>query len=241
MTELNPDSPIPLYHQLENVIKEKIDAKQFKPGEQIPSERDLSEKYDVSRMTIKKAIDKLVEQGILHRKRGKGTFISKEENRIDTLQELIGFNKRVKMLGDKPSSILLERKLIKSDDFISKKLNIAKESDIIFTRRIRLSNEIPKAYEESYIPKDICPKILEIDLERESIYNTFMETGNRPTKARQKIEAISVDEPIKEVLNMEIGTPILKIDRITFSGEKPIQFSINFDSGIQHSVVTNSN
>jgi len=240
MTDLNPNSPIPLYHQLENVIREKIDTKEFELGEQIPSERDFSEKYNVSRMTIKKAIDQLVEQGILHRKRGKGTFISEEENRVDTLQELIGFNKRVRMLGNNPSSILLERKITRSNDFISKKLNIARDSDIIFTRRVRLVNEVPKAYEESYIPKDLCPKILEIDLEKKSIYNTLMGSGYKPTKARQKIEAILVDKPIKEVLKMEIGTPILKIDRITFSGEKPIQFSINFDSGIQNSVVTNS-
>ena len=87
--KLDNNSPLPLYYQLENIIKKRIEEGIYKVDEKIPSERTLSEELNISRMTISKAINNLVEEGILYRKRGQGTFVSK--NKIDFFPGLMGF------------------------------------------------------------------------------------------------------------------------------------------------------
>ena len=169
--KLDENSPFPLYYQLENLIREKIENGTFKVDEKIESERKLSEKLNLSRMTISKAINNLVEEGILYRKRGQGTFVSK--HKVDFFPGLKGFTKIIKDKGMTPSSKVITQDLIIPDKHICEKLNISENDKVIFTERLRLADDQIINLEKSYIPYSLCPNLLDTDLTSESIYKLF--------------------------------------------------------------------
>ncbi|AGB40263.1 transcriptional regulator [Halobacteroides halobius DSM 5150] len=233
---LDEDSPIPLYYQLENLIREKIENGKYKVGDKIPSERKFSEKVNLSRMTIRKAIGNLVEKGILERRRGQGTFVS--DSKLDSFPGLIGFNEHIEMKNMTPSSKVIEQKTIPANYEIAENLKIEEGEEVILTSRLRLADGNPIGFEKSYIPYYICPKLKEIDLSQGSIYQTLTAEGYKPNKANQEIEAILADKHITELLGGKVDQPILKNTRVTFSGNTRVEFSFNFYRGDKYSIHT---
>ncbi len=224
--KLDENSPIPLYYQLENLIREKIENGTFKVDEKIESERKLSEKLNLSRMTISKAINNLVEEGILYRKRGQGTFVSK--HKVDFFPGLKGFTKIIKDKGMTPSSKVITQNLIIPDKHICEKLNISENDKVIFTERLRLADNQIINLEKSYIPYSLCPNLLDTDLTSESIYKLLSSSGYRPSKAKEKIQAILCDEELSKLLKININNPILKRKRITNSKDTVIEYTFNY-------------
>ncbi len=233
---LDESSPIPLYYQLENAIRKKIEEGQYQPGAKIPSERKLSEKIDLSRMTIRKAISNLVEKGILERRRGQGTFVS--EDKLDSFPGLIGFNEHIELKGMTPSSEVVEQKVLVPKNEIAQKLKLADNKEVILTARLRLADGNPIGYEKSYVPKSICPRLLEVDLATGSIYQCLTEADNKPTRATQEIEAILADSHLADLLDGKVDQAILKNTRVTLSGTTPVEFSYNFYRGDKYSIHT---
>ncbi len=235
---LDENSPIPLYYQLENLIKEEIEEGNYKEGEKIPSERKLSELSNLSRMTVRKAVENLVKEGILERKRGQGTFVS--ANNLENSAGLIGFTESVKSHGMIPNNTVIRQQLIEPNAEISQRLNLGQGEKVILALRLRLADNEIWGLEESYIPYAICPKLLDIDISQRSIYRTLKEEGHKPTKATNEIEAISADEYLSSLLEVKQGKPILKNYRTTFSYERPINFSYNYYRGDKYTITTNS-
>ncbi|WP_459838241.1 GntR family transcriptional regulator [Halanaerobaculum tunisiense] len=236
--ELNENSPIPLYYQLENIIRERIEKEEYQVGDKIPSLAELSNKFNLSKMTVSKAINNLVEEGILYRERGKGTFVSEEK--IDDFSDFKGFSKTMKSRGLEPETKVLSQEVIYPKEVICDKLEIPKSQKVILTVRLRLADDIPIAFEKSFIPQTVCPRLLEIDLAEGSIYNTLKEEGYKLTGTIQEIEAIESDEYLSDLLEMEIGKPVLKRNRVTLAQDKRVEFSFNFYPGDRYSIISKS-
>jgi GntR family transcriptional regulator len=137
-----------------------------------------------------------------------------------------------------PSSKVIEHKIINVSSEIAEKLSIESGDKVILTSRLRLADNCPIGFEKSYIPYHVCPKLIDLDLSEKSIYRTLTNEGYKPTKANQEIEAILADEHITDLLGGDIGKPILKNTRITYSGERPVEFSFNFYRGDKYSIHT---
>lgn len=238
--KINDNTPIPLYYQLENIIREKIENEEYKVDEKIPSERNLSDQFNLSRMTVSKAINNLVEEGILYRKRGRGTFVAKKK--VDFFPDLMGFAENMIRKGMKPSSKVISQNVILPNSIICNKLKISDKEKVILTERIRLVDDEIIALEKSFVPYSIGKKLLDIDLSKESIYRLLNNEGHKPTKAQQEIGAILSNEDMSNLLQIEEGSAILKRERVTFSKERPIEFSLNFYRGDRYSMtITTSN
>ncbi|MCY6369272.1 GntR family transcriptional regulator [Clostridium ganghwense] len=238
--KLDENSPIPLYYQLENIIRKKIEDAEYRVGEKIPSERKLSEELNLSRMTVSKAISNLVEEGVLYRKRGQGTFVCKKK--IDFFPGLLGFIEIMERKGMKPSSKVISQEIITPNKTICEKLQISENEKVILTSRLRLADNEIIAFEKSFVPYSMCSKLLEVDLSKESIYKCLTEEGHKPTKATQEVGAVLSDERLGELLKIGTGEPILKRERITYSDSKVIEFSFNFYRGDMYSmIITASN
>ena len=237
--KLDDNSPIPLYYQLENIIKKRIEESIYKVDEKIPSERTLSEELKISRMTISKAISNLVEEGILYRKRGQGTFVSK--NKIDFFPGLIGFTEIMENKGMKPSSKVISQSIIMPDKHLCEKLQITENAEVIFTQRLRLADNEIINLEESYVPYSLCPKLLEADLSVESIYKLLTDEGYKLSKAEQEVQAILSNNELSELLQINVDEPILKRKRITYSKDKPIEYSLNYYRGDVYTMVMTIN
>lgn len=114
---INKHSPVPIYHQIEEQLKAMIDKGELQPDMLLPSEREYSETFGISRMTVRQALSNLVSQGYLYRQKGKGTFVSKQKIK-QPLQGLTSFSEDMKSRGRKPSSKLLRFEIIKADEHI---------------------------------------------------------------------------------------------------------------------------
>jgi GntR family transcriptional regulator len=175
MVTLNESSGIPLYVQVVEELNKKIQDGEYLPGERIPPEAQLCERFGVSRITIRRAIRKLVEENVLYTKQGKGTFVNpiKIKRR---LPKLYSFSEDMRELGLTPSSRVLEQTVEKADEETVDLLKLP-EADRLVNRivRVRMANNIPILIERSFIPHYLCPDLLKESFETRSLYGALAE------------------------------------------------------------------
>ncbi|WP_328589513.1 GntR family transcriptional regulator [Priestia abyssalis] len=224
MFKVDKDSLLPIYYQIEEGMKELIAREELKPGDLVPSERELAERYDVSRMTVRQAINNLVNDGYLVRQRGKGTFVA--HSKIEQgLQGLTSFSEDMRARGMSPSSKLLEFNRIKASMTIAAKLKIGEGESVYEIKRVRLADDIPMAYEMLYISEELVPDLTEEAL-GSSIYEYMENTLNiRIAKGEQVLEASLARKNEAAILQIKEGASVLLIERTSYmENEKPVEF-----------------
>lgn len=216
---IKKDSPLPIYYQLEQGIRNLIENKQLKSGDAIPSEREYSQLYGISRMTVRQAINNLVNDGYLERIRGKGTFVAFEKIE-QPLKGLTSFSEDMRSRGLEPSTCILHFSIVDAGQKEASLLEIAEGSSIIKIERLRLADQEPMAYESLILPYDLVPG-LTAEIAQGSIYE-YVESklGLRITSAIQELQATTVRKKAAEQLNIHEGAAILSIQRKSFLENK---------------------
>ncbi|MCM3411275.1 GntR family transcriptional regulator [Metabacillus litoralis] len=212
---IDKHSPLPLYYQLEERIKKSIISEELQPGDVLPSERELSENYQISRMTVRQAITNLVNKGYLYREKGKGTFVSSQKFE-QNLQGLTSFTEDMKARNLVPGSKLLHFEISPAIEEIKEWLSLEEEELIYKIKRLRLANDEPIAVETSYLPVKLIPGLTP-DILGNSLYK-YIEDDLQLSigHAAQTVEAAIVrDEDIKH-LNVNKNVPVLLIQRETY-------------------------
>jgi GntR family transcriptional regulator len=220
-----PFAQKPLYEQIKDYILLNIQSGMFQPDTRIPSERELSEQFSVSRMTVTKALAELTHAGILYARVGKGTFVSAE--RIDQqLEALTSFSEDMSRRGQRASSrVLLAREGQATED-VARYLGGLPGLPIIILQRVRLADDEPIALETCTLNAALCPRILQRhDFAHESLYGVLRaEYGILMRHAEQTLEARAATEPEARALEISPGSPILSILRVTYSDEeRPVE------------------
>ncbi|MBB5174709.1 GntR family transcriptional regulator [Texcoconibacillus texcoconensis] len=221
---IDKQSPIPIYYQLEEWVKHNIERGEWEEGMMIPSERELAEKHEVSRMTIRQAINNLVNAGYLSREKGKGTFV--EPNKIEQpLQGLTSFTEDMEARGMKPGARLLSIGIVSATEMVANRLDISEGSQVFELRRVRLADDQPMALEATYLPVELVPEFSET-IANHSLYDYIEnELGFEVEKATQSIEASIVSDEERDVLGLESGDPVLLIERCTsLKDGRPLEF-----------------
>ncbi|MDR4945782.1 GntR family transcriptional regulator [Neobacillus cucumis] len=212
---INKNSPIPIYYQLEELIKVLIEKGELKPGDALPPEREYAEKYHISRMTVRQAFTDLVNEGYLYRQQGKGTFVA--ERKIEQgLQGLTSFTEDMIARGLKPGSKLVKFEMIPASSQIAGQLKIAEYGPVYEISRIRLADDVPMALETNYISANLIKGITE-DIVNESLYAYIEEKLNlRIVSATQTIESSIASQSEANNLNIKKGSPVLLIQQNTY-------------------------
>jgi GntR family transcriptional regulator len=222
---LNTNSPIPLYFQLQEILRKKILRGQFKPGELIPTEKELQEKYGVSRITVRNAINGLVIENLLTKKQGRGTIVPLQPMLEDGNPKLQSFTEKMAKQGVKISSKVLDVLRIPATERITEHLRKNAGEEIIYLKRLRMVDEEPIALFENYI----CTStgVNENDDFNGSIYSLFEEKNDiKISCAERTIEAGIVRSEDAQLLGIAEGDPILIISYITYdSGNNPIEYA----------------
>ncbi|NPC94768.1 GntR family transcriptional regulator [Bacillus sp. WMMC1349] len=212
---IKKDSHIPIYYQIETEIKKLVESANLKPGDLIPSEREFAEKYGVSRMTVRQAINNLVNEGILVRQRGKGTFISRPKIE-QTLEGLTSFSEDMKSRGMSPGTKMLGFQIMNCDQRMALKLQINEGASVYEVKRIRLADGIPMAYEISYLPVDLIKGLTE-EIMYASLYDYIENTLLlKIIRATQTLEPSIAYKAESESLDIDEGTPVLLIERYSY-------------------------
>lgn len=211
---INKKSPIPVYYQLKNIILKKIGEGEYAPGSLIPSERDLGESLNISRMTVRQALNQLVSEGVLYREKGKGTFVSKGKIQQNNI---MSFSDTVRQKGLMPSTeiIAFQKELERYD--IKEILEIGRDEVIYVIKRLRLANDLPIAIEEAFIPEKYCPGLEDFDL-KSSLYRIIKEQYSYTVNyIDNTIEASRPTKEEKELLKVNASLPILRINGISYT------------------------
>jgi GntR family transcriptional regulator len=212
---INKNSPIPIYYQLEEIIKGLIEQGELKTGDMLPSEREYATQHEISRMTVRQAITKLVNDGYVYRKKGTGTFVA--EKKIEQpLQGLTSFTEDMKARGMDPSNRLIYFRVVPAPSYIAISLNISEGAPVFEIQRIRLADGVPMALETNYLSESLNPGLSE-EVVQSSLYDYIENTLNHKiAEATQIIESSIVSEKEIELLEVKKGSPVLLIERKTF-------------------------
>src|SRR5689334_13002812 len=167
---LRREAPTPLYLQLKNALVADIDAGQYKPHDRLMSERELGEKFKVSRMTVRQALTAMIRDGILYTQVGKGTYVSESKIKQE-LQMLTGFTQDMAARGTVASGQVLEARIIPATLTLAAIFSMPMNAELVLLSRLRLSDGIPLAIEEVCLRHQVCPSILNFDFSKESLYN----------------------------------------------------------------------
>ena len=210
------DEKLPKYYLVKKAIVENIDNEVYDSKEPIPSERELMETYQVSRITIRKAIDELVTEGYLYKVQGKGTYVKTDEG-SNNLFSITSCTEDVLKLGLTPSKKVVVSELVDANVKRAKALEITTSDNVYMIGRILYADKEPLNYTLTFLPEKIFPGLSKYDLKKESLYQIITEVyGVKITKARRTIEAIGAQDEIAEYLDIEEGTPIILFRCITY-------------------------
>ncbi|MBA2442374.1 MAG: GntR family transcriptional regulator [Rubrobacter sp.] len=218
-----------LYHQVLTELLGAIDSGGIEVGERLPSEADLVERYGVSRTTARRALDELRRQGMVRREPGRGTFLANPQLRSD-LAYLYSFSDEIKRWGYTPGARLVSREVVEADERVSDRLSVEVGERVLYVRRLRLADGRPIFVCDSHLPISRFPELEAADYGSTSLHKLFEETtGRRVAKARQWILAASIPPDIASLLEVEPGTPVLKVERVAlYENEVPVEEVVAF-------------
>jgi GntR family transcriptional regulator len=165
--------PTPLYYQLIQILKHQIESHNLKPGDVIPTEQELMEKYDISRATVRQAILQLVNDGYLRREKSKGTFVTAPPGKFRFLQGLSGFSTEMNRRGTPHGSKILFKAIVSATDKVAERLAIPPGEQVFYIQRLRIVNDQPFLIDRHYIPYRLVPGIELIMADDVSLYHTL--------------------------------------------------------------------
>jgi GntR family transcriptional regulator len=215
---LNRDNPVPLYHQLELILKENIEAGVWNENERIPSEHDLSKQYGVSRVTVRAVLTKFVNDGFLYRIQGKGTYVSAPKI-VTSNVSYTGIREQLEILGFNTTTKVIQICEVHASTSVRKKLNLNSDDDkVIFIERVRFVNDIPFSLHRSYLPTFIGASIQEEQLVNEQLCVILSrDYGYNRTRVVETLESTIGDSYETSLLEVNNNHPLLLLEDIIYS------------------------
>ncbi len=214
-----------LYLQLYEIIKKKIETKEWPVGSQIPTEDELCKMFNVSRATVRTAVLELVRQGYMKRQQGKGTFVYKSAI-SEGLAMLTNFKEVMLEEGLNLSMNILARTVMLPENDLNKKLNITRDKHIIYIKKLWTIDNEPVLLKEIYIPYNICPLLLEEHIENKSIFDLFEKKyGIKITSVKNYIDIAYPNVNESHLLKMQEGSATLLITQYCYSGGTQIMYA----------------
>jgi len=214
---LSEDSTVPLYFQLITLFKRQIHSGMLKPGDMVPSEGQLCAQFGVSRSTVRQALNQLVEENLIIRRRGKGSFIASQKlNR--NLNHLYSFSEDMLSLGMKPQSRVLESTVVTAPDDVVSSLRLPSNNTKVFKlTRLRLANNEPILMETTYIPLYLAPDIISEDFTSTSLYKILeLKYNLNLYRAVETVESVRLNKETSSLLKCKSTSGAFSIQRIAY-------------------------
>ena len=225
MIAIIPDSPVSFYQQLYSILRKEIARGTWKPGERMPSEMELIRIYGVSRITVRQAFDLLVNEGLVYRRRGSGTFVTMPPIEHG-LNRIISFTEDMQRRGLHPRTRILSSPLEPASTIVAARLGIETGTELAVLERLRLADGTPMSVEHSRLVHRHCPGILDGDYTSTPLHEALRDRyGIRLVRASQAIRAVNADGKLSEILAVAEGTPLFYIERVSFQqGGIPVEY-----------------
>lgn len=210
-------SSVPLYIQIQDKLYEQIRSGQLLPGTRVPSELELVNAYNVSRMTARKALDGLVVKGHLFRRRGKGTFVA-DDVMSYVLSTILSFSGTLRAHGYEVITRVLRQEIIPGSPTVTEKLELKPGSPVVLVRRLRYVDGRPAAIHTSFMDHRVYAPILQMDLSSESLLACIERvSGTRIAYTKDSVRAAVVSSEDTDLLEIPKTSPILEVEGLAFN------------------------
>ena len=225
-------SPIPLYTQIKDQLRRSILDGTYRPHQQMPSESATMAMFKVSRITVRQALGDLQKEGLIFKIHGKGSFVSKPKAFQD-LARLQGFGEAMSSKGYESYNQVISFKIVQAPKQVAERLRVAPRSSVAEIKRVRYLNREPISLDVTYLPSEIGERLRNEDLASRDIFLIIEnDYGIGLGNADLQIEAMLADASLAVPLQIEEGTPILCIQRLTFTtDQQPLDFEYLYYRG----------
>ena len=229
---VDKSSVIPLYYQLADYLRDRIASNEIKSGELLPSEFELMKQLEISRGTVRQAVQQLALEGLVERYPGKGTFVSIPKIEQNANKKMGFFALSMKEAGRTPSAKILKVEEFKAPRNIQKILNLPYGAKIVGIQRVRYVDGEPWVIEMEYFRQDVGQHLLHDNLSG-SIYNLLQDKYSYIIeRSKNSIEAILAEEENAELLNIAVGSPLLEVKRLVYLADgEPFEYAIDLMRG----------
>ncbi len=216
---IDRNSPIPLYMQLEDILRTALINHEWAVNTPISSELELSKTYNLSRMTVRSVLTTLVNEGLLYRVQGKGTFVAEPKIATRSLAYM-GIREQLESMGYETSTELVSFKRIHADASLANVLSIPSGEEIQYIERVRSIKDDPISIHKSYIPQRLCPTLTDELMETEQLCVIMAQEFNlKAEKVSESLSAILANEREAELLLVEPRHPLLMLEDINRTAE----------------------
>jgi GntR family transcriptional regulator len=224
-------SALPLYTQIRESIRRSVLDGSYPPHSQMPSEAQMMERFGVSRITVRQALSDLQREGLIFKVAGKGSFVAKPKA-FQSLSRLQGFGEAMTPAGYETYSKVLSARRVPANETVARNLQIKVGSAVFEIQRLRFLNREPISVDISWFPLALGKRLAREDLPTRDIF-VILENdyGHVLTHADVSIEAISASEPLARQLRTAEGSPLLRIERLTHTGDQPLDYEHLFYRG----------
>ncbi|MFM8322699.1 MAG: GntR family transcriptional regulator [Chloroflexota bacterium] len=231
MAALVKTEGIPLYVQIRNTLRDDILNQVLLPGQKLPSEDELAARFNVSRMTVRQGVADLIDDGLLYRRHGVGTFVAHPHIERDH-SHLSNFVETARTEGIDLRVRLLSAEVTQAKLRVARALSLPEGELVIRVQTLRETAGAPITLHDSYVPYRLFPQLLQENLETKHLWEIFESYGKRVRRAVEIVEARQVDDELAGLLGMAEGDPILYKERTVFLDDgTPVDFSFCFNRG----------
>jgi GntR family transcriptional regulator len=230
---LDERSPVPLYYQLQELIRSRIESGEWPPGQQVPPEAELCREFSVSRGTVRQALAELVREGLLNRRRGKGSFVASPKITQDLLSSAGLSSHAQEVLGSELGTRLISVQVIPAGRRLAEKLRVSEGSDVVQIRKVKVAGDQPFFLVTSYVPSSVCPGLeLEEHTHGSLIDLVEQRCGAQAATLRGWFEPVLIDDYEATVLEVDKGSPAMLLERIRYdAGGRPLMASSHIIRG----------
>lgn len=233
---LDKDLPVPLYHQLQSILKAEIEARKWRADEQLPNETKLAERFGVSKITVRQALQELAELGYIRREQGRGTFVARRKF-DEGPRELTSFTEEMRRHDLAAQSRVLAQFVVAADARVAEALLLPLHSAVFVLKRVRLAGGEPMSVQTAHIPAAFVPGLAVT--EEVSLYDVLQSRYHLyPARARETYYAAAAEPATAELLGIPAGSPVFSVERVTLlTNERPFEFVQSVVRGDRYTIV----
>jgi GntR family transcriptional regulator len=236
MAELVRTEGVPMYVQIREALRGDMTREILKRGEKLPSENELAAKYSVSRMTIRESIEDLVDEGLLYRRHGVGTFVAFPHLQRDHTR-LTSFFDKAENEGFEFRAKLLKLEVIHATPKVAEALSLTVTDRIIRVKTLRYANDVPVTVHDAHIPHRLFASVVNENLEVTHLWTLFEKCGYKVKRAIQRLEAREATKEMARLMNIKEGSPVLFKERTVYATDgTPVEFTYCYNRGDMYSL-----
>ncbi len=230
---IDRSSALPYYHQLKQLLVQEIARRGLQPGDLLPGDNALCETYDVSRTVVRQALTELEFEGVIERRKGKGTYVARPKTAEGLVQSLTGLFEDVAARGGHLRSQVRTLAVVPADDQMAAELQIEPDAPVVLLERLRFVEDQPWVLTVTHLPHALVPGLEHEDLGDRSLYAVLEETyGVRLAHGRRSVEASAAPQPLAGALGVAPGAPVLVLRSLSFDADdRPVESFVAYHRG----------